>query len=206
MAPPSRAAPASHIRPRSTAMVVTAITPWPHIVLHPSLCMNSTPACAPGVTGSVSSAPYMSACPRGSSMMARRRWSRCLAAQARLASMVAPSGVGRPSTTRRRGSPAVWASMVRILMNHGIRDILTHGAILDGSPARDGLGLGGDGAVSRPGGLHAGRAVRPGHAARRREGAGVPHPARAHRQGLLHRTHRQAAGRCQPLRSGRGRG
>ena len=29
-------------------------------------------------------------------------------------SIVAPSGVGRPSTTRRRGSPAVWASMVRI--------------------------------------------------------------------------------------------
>ena len=28
-------------------MVVTAMTPWPHIVLQPSLCMNSTPACAP---------------------------------------------------------------------------------------------------------------------------------------------------------------
>ena len=32
---------------RSIAMVVTAMTPWPHIVLQPSLCMNSTPACAP---------------------------------------------------------------------------------------------------------------------------------------------------------------
>ena len=26
-------------------MVVTAMMPWPHIVLQPSLCMNSTPAC-----------------------------------------------------------------------------------------------------------------------------------------------------------------
>ena len=92
----------------------TAITPCPHIVLQPSLCMKSTPACAPGVTGSVSNAPYMSAWPRGSSMMARRRWSRCFRAHSRRASMVAPCGDGRPSTTRRSGSPAVWASMVRI--------------------------------------------------------------------------------------------
>ena len=65
--------PPGQIRSRSIAMVVTAMTPWPHIVLQPSLCMNSTPACAPGVTGSVSSAPYMSAWPRGSSMSERRR-------------------------------------------------------------------------------------------------------------------------------------
>ena len=59
--------------PRSSAIVVTATMPWPHIVLQPSLCMNSTPACDPGVTGSVRSAPYMSAWPRGSSISARRR-------------------------------------------------------------------------------------------------------------------------------------
>ena len=51
--------------------------PWPHIVLNPSLCMKITPACEAGETGSVSTAPYMSACPRGSSMSARRRWSAC---------------------------------------------------------------------------------------------------------------------------------
>ena len=95
-------------------MVATAMVPWPHIVLQPSLCMKSTPAWAPGVTGSVSSAPYMSAWPRGSSITARRRWSRCFIAHCRLASMVAPSGLGIPSTMRRSGSPAVCASMVRI--------------------------------------------------------------------------------------------
>ena len=64
---------ACQINPRSIAIVVTAMMPWPHIVLQPSLCMNSRPAWASRLTGSVSSAPYMSACPRGSSMSARRR-------------------------------------------------------------------------------------------------------------------------------------
>ena len=32
------------IKPRSMAMVLTAMMPWPHIVLHPSLCMNRMPA------------------------------------------------------------------------------------------------------------------------------------------------------------------
>ena len=64
---------ASQISPRSIAIVVTAMMPWPHIVLQPSLCMNSTPACASRVTGSVSSAPYMSVWPRGSRISALRR-------------------------------------------------------------------------------------------------------------------------------------
>jgi hypothetical protein len=59
--------------PRSIAIVTTAMTPWPHIVLNPSLCMNRTPASESERSGSVSSAPYMSVCPRGSSISARRR-------------------------------------------------------------------------------------------------------------------------------------
>ena len=102
----------AHIRSRSMAMVVTAMMPWPHMVLQPSLCMKSTPAWASGDTGSVSSAPYMSVWPRGSSIIARRKWSSRFMAHARFSSMVRPSGVGSPSTTRRSGSPAACASMV----------------------------------------------------------------------------------------------
>ena len=50
------------------AMVTTAMMPWPHIVLKPSLCMKSTPASESARSGSVSSAPYMSAWPRGSNI------------------------------------------------------------------------------------------------------------------------------------------
>ena len=42
----SRALPRARSDPRSIAIVVTAMMPWPHIVLQPSLCMNRTPACA----------------------------------------------------------------------------------------------------------------------------------------------------------------
>ena len=61
-----RSGPGVEMSPRSSASVVTAMTPCPHIVLQPSLCMNSTPALASRVAGSVSSAPYMSTWPRGS--------------------------------------------------------------------------------------------------------------------------------------------
>ena len=56
----------------------------------------------------------MSACPRGSCISAVRSQSQCARTQARLSSIDAPAGVGNPSVTSRRGSPAAWASMVRI--------------------------------------------------------------------------------------------
>ena len=105
----------AQINSRSIAIVVTAIMPCPHIVLQPSLCMNRMPAWASRVTGSVSSAPYMSVCPRGSRMMALRQWSRRFIAHARFSSMVRPSGAGNPSITSRSGSPAACASIVLIL-------------------------------------------------------------------------------------------
>jgi hypothetical protein len=77
--------------------------------------MNSTPACAPGETGSVSSAPYMSAWPRGSSINARRRWSACRRIHSRFSSIVRPEGRGMPSTMSRSGSPAACASIVRTI-------------------------------------------------------------------------------------------
>ena len=105
--------PAGEISPRSNAIVITAMMPWPHIVLNPSLCMNRTPACESGRSGSVRSAPYMSECPRGSNMSARRRWSWCCFAQARFSRMVVPFGAGHPSMMSLSGSPAVCASIVR---------------------------------------------------------------------------------------------
>ena len=57
---------------RSMRIVATAITPCPHIVLKPSLCMKSTPVSESSRSGGVRSAPYMSACPRGSSISTRR--------------------------------------------------------------------------------------------------------------------------------------
>jgi hypothetical protein len=88
--------------------------PWPHMVLNPSLCMNSTPKSAPGVTGSVRKQPYMSACPRGSHIRVRRTASRCSSANRRLATIVFPGIAGTPPVTTRNGSPAVCASMVVI--------------------------------------------------------------------------------------------
>src|SRR2546428_3256988 len=75
--------------------------------------MNRTPACEPGITGSVRMAPYMSAWPRGSSISARRRGSACRLTHSRLSSIVLPCGEGKPSTIKRSGSPAACASMVR---------------------------------------------------------------------------------------------
>ena len=75
--------------------------------------MKSTPASASGVTGSVRTAPYMSACPRGSSISARRMESACRFTQARFSSMVRPFGAGNPSMMSLSGSPAAWASSVR---------------------------------------------------------------------------------------------
>ena len=74
--------------------------------------MKMTPKSAPGVTGSVSKAPYMSACPRGSHMSALRTSSRFSLAQRRFSKMVAPGMRGTPAVTTRRGSPAVCMSRV----------------------------------------------------------------------------------------------
>src|SRR5262245_29330186 len=74
--------------------------------------MNRTPACEPGDTGSVRIAPYMSACPRGSSISAQRTWSECLRTHSRFSSIVLPRGDGKPSTMSRSGSPAACASKV----------------------------------------------------------------------------------------------
>jgi hypothetical protein len=73
----------------------------------------STPASASADTGSVSTAPHMSAWPRGSSINARRIESACRLTHARFSIIVRPFGAGYPSTMSRRGSPAAWASMVR---------------------------------------------------------------------------------------------
>jgi len=59
--------------PVSIATVVSAMMPWPHIVLYPSLCMKRTPYAASDVTGGVRMQPYMSAWPRGSHIRMRRR-------------------------------------------------------------------------------------------------------------------------------------
>ena len=52
--------PAAASCPVSISAVTRPITPWPHIVLYPSLCMNSTPYCASEVTGGVTIHPYIS--------------------------------------------------------------------------------------------------------------------------------------------------
>src|SRR5882672_8435188 len=74
--------------------------------------MKRRPAWDPGRTGSVNSAPHMSAWPRGSNISARRMSSAWPVAQSRLSSMFFPRGAGNPSTTSRRGSPPAWASIV----------------------------------------------------------------------------------------------
>ena len=60
-------------RPSSSNTVIKPIIPWPHMVLNPSLWRNKTPTSAAGVDGDTSKAPYISGCPRGSSMSARRK-------------------------------------------------------------------------------------------------------------------------------------
>ena len=62
----------SGTRPDATAQRPRAIVAWPHIVLKPEWCMNSTPNAAGGAAGT-GRAPYISAWPRGSNMR-RRRW------------------------------------------------------------------------------------------------------------------------------------
>src|SRR5437867_3253657 len=106
-------------RPTSSATVTRAITPWPHIVLQPSLCMNRTPASPSGVTGSVGIAPYMSACPRGSNTRARRRPSRRSFAKRRFSRIVAPGIGSRPPVTTRSGSPAACDSTVSTRRHEG---------------------------------------------------------------------------------------
>ena len=101
------ASPRVVISPRSIAIVTTAMMPWPHIVLKPSLCMKSTPASESARSGSVRSAPYMSAWPRGSNITARRSASCFARAHARRSSIVAPFGAGHPSVISLSGSPAV---------------------------------------------------------------------------------------------------
>src|SRR5471030_470026 len=66
----------------------------------------------------------MSAWPRGSSMRARLSPSACTATHSRFSSMVLPRGEGKPSTTRRSGSPAACASIVRMVV---MRAPWTHG-------------------------------------------------------------------------------
>src|SRR5262245_34171435 len=87
------------------------MTPWPHMVLYPSLCRNRTPRSAPGVTGGVGTQPYMSKWPRGSHIRARRRWSRFSRIQRRRSRIEAPGRGGRPPVMMRRGSPAACVSM-----------------------------------------------------------------------------------------------
>ena len=93
-----RVSPSVTIRPRSSAIVAAAITPWPDIAANPSASMNSRPACAPGETGSVSSAAHMSVCPRGSSTTARRSWSPWRRIESRFCAIVFPATRGAPST------------------------------------------------------------------------------------------------------------
>src|SRR5207247_1821652 len=95
----------------SIATVTRAMIPWPHIVLQPSLCMKSTPRSPSGLTGSVTTAPYMSACPRGSNIRPRRSSSRCSRAHVRFATIVSPGIGSTPAVTTRSGSPAACASM-----------------------------------------------------------------------------------------------
>ncbi len=40
-------------QPCATATVARAMMPWPHMSEYPSLCRNTTPRSASGVTGSV---------------------------------------------------------------------------------------------------------------------------------------------------------
>ena len=69
--------------------------------------MKSTPASESARSGSVRSAPYMSAWPRGSNITARRSASCFARAHARRSSIVAPFGAGHPSVINLSGSPAV---------------------------------------------------------------------------------------------------
>src|SRR5262249_11200148 len=87
------------------------MTPWPHMVLYPSLCRNRAPRSAPGVTGGVGTQPDMSKWPRGSPIRARRRWSRFSRIQRRRSRIEAPGRGGRPPVMMRRGSPAACVSM-----------------------------------------------------------------------------------------------
>ena len=96
------------------AIVVTAIMPWPHIVLHPSLCMNSTPACAPGGDRLGQERAVHVGVPARLQHDRAAQVVDVLLRPRPLSSIVAPSGLGKPSTMRRSGSPAAWASMVRM--------------------------------------------------------------------------------------------
>ena len=57
------------IIPVSASTVEIAITAWPHPVEYPSLCIKTTPKSEPLFSGSTIRAPYMSACPLGSSII-----------------------------------------------------------------------------------------------------------------------------------------
>ena len=101
--------------PRSSAIVTTAMMPWPHIVLNPSLCMNSTPASRIGALRlGQQRAVHVEVAARLEHQRAPQVVLVLLAPRSRRSSMVAPSGAGQPSTISRSGSPAVWASMVRM--------------------------------------------------------------------------------------------
>ena len=57
------------IIPVSTRTVDIAITAWPHPVEYPSLCIKITPKSERLFSGSTIRAPYISACPLGSSII-----------------------------------------------------------------------------------------------------------------------------------------
>src|SRR5438874_2435250 len=78
----------------------------------PPACTERTPACACGDTGSVSSAPCIPPCPRGSSISRRRSSSPCFLSHASLSPIVRPATEGPPPTTSRTASPPTCASMV----------------------------------------------------------------------------------------------
>jgi len=114
--------------PVSTATVAIAMTPWPHMVLNPSLCMKRMPKSASGETGGVTRQPYMSACPRGSHIRAFLKGSQFCMASRRRSRMVSPSSSGKPPVTTRKGSPPVWLSMV-VIRSHssgGCQAVMSH--------------------------------------------------------------------------------
>ena len=79
---PCRTRSTCHRRPASAGRArarwsSTAMMPWPDSVRIALVVHEQHAGVRPGATGSVSSAPHMSAWPRGSSISARRRWSAC---------------------------------------------------------------------------------------------------------------------------------
>jgi len=102
-------------QPNCTAVVASAMVPWPQWSEYPSLWTKITPKSALGETGSVRYPAYISACPRGSRISAVRTWSRLFLSHWRRWTMEFPGMRGRPEVTMRNASPPVWVSTLSIL-------------------------------------------------------------------------------------------